>query len=527
MSLEFGNAKNMNEHKLQSEGIPSRNQLVLDKSDSRIRFVRDILYSSLPSIFNTLKGFLILPILSKLMGSATYGIWVQFNVSIMLMLYFAALNLGYSMCRFLVGSQPKIRLVKDLNAILFLVFSGGIALGGFLFLSRHALANFLFGSERHAVIVTIMATCLPLSAVNIEFMAFLRARRMNRQLAFITIGKTSAQLLAVSLAALYTSDIVLILSSFAGVELIIMILLSFYIYFFLFRQYYFKMSFENIPTYLKFGIPLIPMTLASWVVQSSDRYVIGYFMNVSQVGIYSVAYTLAGAIGVLLSPVLTVLLPDLSDLYERKQVGELETRFQRIQKYYVAIGSATTVGLAILARPLIKVISSPEFIAGTQPLIILSVAFFFYGLFILYTQLLNVLKAVRLMSFLWTGLALLNLGANIILIPIMGLMGAAISTCLAFLIGAVVSGISASRSFHLSFHPKWLAQLGVSLGFMAIIVHFLPHQSFAGLLFAILGGMVVYGMSLKVTGFVDFKDYHFAKRALLSVFGKCGGAYVN
>jgi len=143
------------------------------------------------------------------------------------------------------------------------------------------------------------------------------------------------------------------------------------------------MSFENIPTYLKFGIPLIPMTLAYWVVQSSDRYVIGYFMNVSQVGIYSVAYTLAGAIGVLLSPVLTVLLPDLSDLYERKQVGELETRFQKIQKYYVAIGSATTVGLAILARPLIKVISSPEFIAGTQPLIILSVAFLFYGLFIL------------------------------------------------------------------------------------------------------------------------------------------------
>jgi len=245
MSLEFGNAKNMNEHKLQSEGIPSRNQLVSDKSDSRIRFVRDILYSSLPSIFNTIKGFLILPILSKLMGSATYGIWVQFNVSIMLMLYFATLNLGHSMSRFLVGSQPKIRLVKDLNAILFLVFLGGITLGGILFLSRHALANFLFGSERHAVIVTIMATYLPLSAVNIEFMAFLRARRMNRQLAFITIGKTTAQLLAVSLAALYTSEIVFILSSFAGVELIIMILLSLYIYFSLFRQYHFKMSFEN------------------------------------------------------------------------------------------------------------------------------------------------------------------------------------------------------------------------------------------------------------------------------------------
>ncbi|RLB02142.1 MAG: hypothetical protein DRG83_09025, partial [Deltaproteobacteria bacterium] len=336
MRLEFGNAKNMNECKLQSEGIPLRNQLVSDKSDSRIRFVRDILYSSLPSIFNTLKGFLILPILSKLMGSATYGIWVQFNVSIMLMLCFTTLNLGHSMSRFLVGSQPKIRLVKDLNAILFLVFSVEIALGGILFLSRHALANFLFGSERHAVIVTIMATYLPLSAVNNEFMAFLRARRMNRQGALITIGKTTAQLLAVSLVALHTSEIVFILSSFAGVELITMILLSLYIYFSLFRQYHFKMSFENIPTYLKFGIPLIPMTLAHWVVQSSDRYVIGYFMNVSQVGIYAVAYTLAGALGVLLSPVLTVLLPDLSDLYERKQVGELETRFQRIQKYYVA-----------------------------------------------------------------------------------------------------------------------------------------------------------------------------------------------
>jgi len=499
--------------------------LVEQQADSnfrsgRERFIKDVLYSALVPICKVLRSWLLIPIVSKLLGSTAYGIWVQFSISLTLLSCFGGLNLGHSMSRFLVGSQPKVRLVRDLSAIILLVSSVAVALGGILLMSRYAFADFLFGRKEYTPIVVIMAACLFPTIVNMEYQAFLRARRMNKQLALIMIGRTGAQLLAVTLVALCTSDIVLILISFSAVELMMMLLLSLYIYFSLLQSHSSMISFHNISTYLKFGLPLLPMTLSHWIVQFSDRYVIGYFMNVSQVGIYSVAYTLGGVTNVLLSPVLTVLLPDLSELYERKEVEELEARFQRIQKYYVAIGSAATVGLAILARPLIKVISSSEFIDGIWSLIVLSVAFFFYGLLMLYAQLLNVLKAVRLMAFLWGGLALFNLGVNLILVPIMDITGAAISTCVAFLIGAVVSGICASRSFHLSFHPKWLAQLGVSLGFMAVIVHFLPHQSFAGLLFAIFCGMVVYGMSLKVTGFVDSKDYRLVKRVLLSAFRK-------
>lgn len=482
-------------------------------SDRR-QFVRDSIYASLPVILGALGGLIAIPIISKLMGSMAYGIWVQFQVSIVLVSFFASLNLGHSMSRFLVGSQSKTKLIRDLYAILLLVFSIAVVFGGILFLARDPLAKFLFGDGKYASVIIIMAVCLSPFVVNIACMAFLRARRLNKQLAFLMAGKLSIQMLVIALVASYTSSIELVLASFTGIELLVALFSLLYIHLFLFKRSLPAVSFDNIPMYLKFGVPLLSVNLAYWIVQFSDRYLIGYFMDVSQVGVYSIAYALGGIIGMLLIPVVTVLLPDLSALYERKAIGELELRFQKVQKYYVAIGSAAIVGLVILAEPLIKVVSSPEFVAGVHPLIVLAIGFFLYGLFTLYTQLLNVLKTVRLLSFIWGGIALLNFGANMVLIPMIGLMGAAISTCVSFLIGGVISGIYAARSFKLNFRFNWLGQIALSLGAMATVLYFIPCRSLAWLLLAVLCGVIIYGLCLKASGFLDATELRFIKETI-------------
>ena len=42
-----------------------------------------------------------------------------------------------------------------------------------------------------------------------------------------------------------------------------------------------------------FGLPLIPSTVFVWVLNLSDRYIIGYFHGSGQVGLYATSYDLA------------------------------------------------------------------------------------------------------------------------------------------------------------------------------------------------------------------------------------------
>ena len=50
-------------------------------------------------------------------------------------------------------------------------------------------------------------------------------------------------------------------------------------------------KFRHVRQYLAFGLPLFPGTLSSWVVNSSDRYLIAFFLGAAAVGYYSPGYT--------------------------------------------------------------------------------------------------------------------------------------------------------------------------------------------------------------------------------------------
>ena len=41
---------------------------------------------------------------------------------------------------------------------------------------------------------------------------------------------------------------------------------------------------------LAFGLVVIPAALGGWVMEMSDRYFLGFFGNLSEVGIYSLGY---------------------------------------------------------------------------------------------------------------------------------------------------------------------------------------------------------------------------------------------
>jgi O-antigen/teichoic acid export membrane protein len=112
-------------------------------------------------------------------------------------------------------------------------------------------------------------------------------------------------------------------------------------------------NFTEIKPYLAFGLPMLPSYLFTWIINSSDRYVIEYFMDFASVGVYSASYSIGGIILMFMGPISMVLYPTMLKLWEEDKIEEVKTHLQYSLKYYLMLAIPATFGLSVLAKPLL------------------------------------------------------------------------------------------------------------------------------------------------------------------------------
>jgi O-antigen/teichoic acid export membrane protein len=183
---------------------------------------------------------------------------------------------------------------------------------------------------------------------------------------------------------------------------------------------------------LRYGLPLLPASVASYILLASDRYVLQQFSTLEAVAIYSFAYKIATTLDV------AVTRPFAMDWAPRR--FKIATAADAPRKYaqalvlyaFVAIGFALVVAAATPA--VYAWLVPPLYQAGMAVVPIILVAYIIYGL----SYPLNVgimlkdrTSALPLVSWL---AAAVCLGLNLWLIPRYGMVGAAWATVLAYIV---------------------------------------------------------------------------------------------
>lgn len=86
--------------------------------------------------------------------------------------------------------------------------------------------------------------------------------------------------------------------------------------FLLARNMRFRFSAEWLRKSLAFGLPLVPHYFAGWMLTFSDRWIIGQFRSLKEVGLYSLAYNVALVLNMVVMAVNTAWGPIYYDLAE-------------------------------------------------------------------------------------------------------------------------------------------------------------------------------------------------------------------
>ena len=161
------------------------------------------------------------------------------------------------------------------------------------------------------------------------------------------------------------------------------------------------------------GLPLIPHLAAMWIKQGGDRYIIDYFHQIDDVGLFSFALNLANIIviiGISFNSSNSVSIYQvLSDTSIVDKIKELKKQKNQILLIYVAATIAVMLGGALFVP-----LALPKYSGSIQYFLILSVSGFFQCLYFLYCNFLFYYKKNKDIMYVTFGTSLLHLGLSLV-----------------------------------------------------------------------------------------------------------------
>ena len=267
---------------------------------------------------------------------------------------------------------------------------------------------------------------------------------------------------------------------------------------------------DRLGSYARYGYPIAAGLGLSLIMASTDRFLLEIYLGPAAVGAYHAGYSLANrTLDVLFIWLGAAGTPALIMAWERGSRDAFMKAAREQASTFILIGLPAAVGVALVARPLADFMIGEDLrsvAASVTPWIALSA--FLSGSTAYYLSQSFVLgrRTDRLLLTLCIP-AGANVILNLILVPMMGVMGAAIATTTSFAIGLLAS-IGMGRSI-VQMPIPWdtLVRCGIASAAMAAAV--LPLPALGGVAELILKagvGAVVYAVVVMVLNAAGVRD---------------------
>ncbi len=216
---------------------------------------------------------------------------------------------------------------------------------------------------------------------------------------------------------------------------------------------------------LRFGVPLVPVTVSFWVFTAADRVVVGKVAGLEQLGYYSVAVTVTMVFVVLTSAVSQAWLPRAMQLYEADR-ERAATVIGASLTYYVFVLGVLASGIAALAPEVTAVLAGPEYAPAAAAIPLLCLGSVAYGSQTITASGMTMTHRTGRLASISLGAAAVNVAAALLLVPPFGIVGAAGASLAGY--GLLTTGYlwASQRFWAIHLQPRRLA---VTVALLALV----------------------------------------------------------
>jgi len=215
---------------------------------------------------------------------------------------------------------------------------------------------------------------------------------------------------------------------------------------------------------LRFGLPTVPAEASVYALSIVDRYYIYHDRSPALAGLYSIAVKLAGAVAFIVRAFQYAWPPLAYSVVDDAEAARL---YGLVTTYYLLVSGIVVAGLTLLGRWVLRLLAAPAYYDAYRALPWVSLGWALYGLWVVFLVIAGRAK-VTTRNF---PAALAGLIANVVLllvlVPPLGIAGAGIALCGAYVVMIGFMHILIRRAFAADFEWRRLVQLALVMGGMA------------------------------------------------------------
>jgi len=405
-------------------------------------------------------------IIARYFGPEIYGIFSLATMILGLFVVLSSFGLSDGLLRFIPLYRGKSEINKVryiLKFSLIVLFISGILFGIALFFLSEFISINIFHNPPLIIYLKWFSFLIPVSIFLNIFLSLLRAyEKISTHSLLINILQPALSLLGIILFIFIGLKSNAVIFSYVS-SLLIVLLISFLICKYkisnAFGKYFLTSQTKKkvMNTFLSYSWPLIFLVTLSNLFAWTDSFMIGYFLNVAQVGFYNVSIPFSNLFYFIPLILMSLFYPLVVREFSRKKHNLIKNLSQQIIKWIFIINLPVFIIFILFPGAIINIFFGSQFLIAENSLRILSIGAFIFSVLALSKDLISMegKSKILLIDILIT--SIFNFFLNFILIPKFGINGAAISTSFSSIILGIILTIQSKNylTFNQVFKRIW------------------------------------------------------------------------
>lgn len=426
-------------------------------------------------------ALILLPLYSNLISANEFG-----NYSLLISVYTiiatiyqfgmsSALNKYYT--EEADEQKKKVVFSTILNSIIIL----GIALTLGVTLFSTSIVSFIFGSPSFSLLLIMLMVSLFFETINFYIILLLKTKELPKETVVYSIVGAVVNL---GLNILFVYYLRWSISGIILAQLISGVILFFVSLPVIKGTYIFIVDKKILLAVIVFSLPLLAGSLFTALTNVADRFIINAFMSKDDVGIYSFVYRIALLMNVFVVSFAMAWNPHSVKQYFKKNYGD---SYGKTLSHFLAGGMLLFLFVSLFIEILFETkifgtfILNPIYKPGLLVFPFIMVGYFFNGIstyYSVYPYVSNKTYQLFITDFIALSL---NIGMNYLLIPKIGLLGAAISTAAAFFFGALYLFFISRKKLEIKYEKKEMSLIIIG-GIIVYVIGTLVHSFYLNII---------------------------------------------
>ena len=380
------------------------------------------------TILRRITGLVMLPIYTRYLTPADYGVVELLSMAIELMGILVGLRISSAVFRYYILAESEAEKHEVVSTILMtvIVMTGlGVLV---LYLNAGWLTPFIFGNSDYVLEFKLFIYTLMTNAIVSVCLSYIRARQ--KPVLFVSIG-LFILCLQVLLNIIFVVQMELHVLGVVYSALISSAIVATGLSMYVFGIVGFRYSKQLLHRLVKFVAPLMLAAFAGFYVAYADKYFIRVFNGLDDVGLYALAAKVSGILMTLFEAFNMSWAADRFEVYKKENARQI---YDQVFRGMSAVLILVAAGLSLFSGDLFRVMTQPAFYFAAYIVPILAVVVLIRSAFMFCSFGVTLSERTRhVAEASWIKAVVATIG-YLALIPYFGVFGAALTLAVATLV---------------------------------------------------------------------------------------------